>query len=139
LSGDRSTGEEPAQAQAGPGSTGGPLKNLLASLLDLVHTRMDLLGTELREELLRFGLIMAGAVLVLLLVTVGIGMLAAALVLALWEEHALLGLSLAGAGFVAAGCATLWAMSRVMRAKPRPFDASLNELRRDRDALRISP
>lgn len=139
MSGNRSTGEDPAQVQEGLDSARGPLKNLLASLLDLVHTRVDLLGTELREELLRFGLIMAGAVLVLLLVTVGAGMLAAALVLALWQEHALLGLSLAGAGFLIAGSATVWAMSRVMRAKPRPFDASLNELRRDRDALRANP
>ena len=139
MSSTRSSGEDPAQVQEGLDSARVPLKNLLASLLDLVHTRVDLLGTELREELLRFGLIMAGAVLVLLLVTVGAGMLAAALVLALWQEHALLGLSLAGACFLIAGSATVWAMSRVMRAKPRPFDASLNELRRDRDAFRITP
>jgi len=139
LSDDRTTGEEPAPVHEGRGSARGRLQNLLASLLDLVHTRMDLLGTELREELLRFGFIMAGAVLVLLLVTVGTGMLAAALVLALWHEHALLGLSLAGALFVLFGCATVWAMSRVIRAKPRPFDATLDALRRDRDALRTGP
>jgi len=139
VSDDRTTGDEPASAHEGRAPAHGRLQNLLASLLGLVHTRLDLLGTELREELLRFGLIMAGAILVLLLVTIGTGMLAAALVLALWHEHALLGLSLAGAFFVSVGCATVWAMSRVMRAKPRPFDASLDALRRDRDALRTGP
>ena len=139
MSDDRYPGEESVQPQERSDMARGPLQNLLASLLDLVHTRVDLLGTELREELLRFGLIMAGALLVLLLLTVGLGMLAAALVLALWQEHPLLGLSLVGAGFIVAGCATVWAMSRVMGAKPRPFDATLNELRRDRDAFRTTP
>lgn len=115
----------------------GRLKNLLASLLDLLHTRLDLLGTELREELLRFGIVLVGACVVLLLVTIGLGLLAAALVLALWDEHALLGLSLVGALFVAVAAIAVWAMGRVMRAKPRPFDASLSELQRDREALRV--
>ncbi len=116
---------------------GSRLQNLLATMLDLVHTRLDLIGTELREELLRLGVVLVGGCVVLLTVTVGLGLLAAALVLALWETHALLGLSMAGLLFMAIGMLALWGMTRVVRSKLRPFDASLNELRRDRDALRM--
>jgi len=114
----------------------GRLRGLLGTLLDLAHTRLDLFGTELREELLRLGMVLIAGCVVLLTVTIGLGLLAAALVLALWEDHALAGLGLAGVCFMGIGALALWSMSRVVRAKARPFEASLGELRRDREALR---
>jgi len=115
------------------------LRDVFASLLELLHTRIDLLGTELREELLRLLLLLAGLCVVLLAMTLGAGLLAAALVLALWEAHPLLGLSVAGLSFVCVGLLALWMLSRVARAKARPFEASLEQLRRDSDALRTRP
>jgi len=130
-----------AAAENGRGEQAAPgrVQKLLASLLDLFQTRVDLLGTELREELLRFGVLLLGACAVLLAMTVGLGLLTAALVLALWQEHPLLGLSLAGAFFMTLAVVTSWTMSRTLRAKARPFEATLSQLQRDRDAMRMRP
>ncbi|MCC7546659.1 MAG: phage holin family protein [Burkholderiales bacterium] len=112
------------------------VRSLLAALLDLAHTRLDLLGTELREELLRFAALLVGACVVVLATTIGLGLLAAALVMALWQDHPLAGLSVAGMLFLALGLLAIWSMARLLRAKARPFEASLTQLRRDREALR---
>ena len=117
----------------------GRVHKLLAALLDLLPTRVDLLGTELREELLRFGVLLVAAGAVLLAMTIGVGLLAAALVLSLWQHHPLLGLAAAGMFFMILGALTLWSMSRTLRMKARPFEATLSQLRRDREAMRTRP
>lgn len=132
-------GNAAAENASGEQAAPGRVQKLLASLLDLFQTRVDLLGTELREELLRFGVLLVGACAVLLAMTLGLGLLTAALVLALWQDHPLLGLSVAGVFFMALGALTSWTMSRTLRAKTRPFEATLSQLQRDRDAMRIRP
>lgn len=107
------------------------LRNVLRTLLAILHTRLELLGIEFREELARLGLMLLWGYLALLFVTLGGLFLVGALVLALWETHRILAFSVLGAGFLVLGAAAGWAMLHMARRKPRMFEASLGELERD--------
>ena len=119
------------------GSAGflGPLRALADSGLELLRVRLELLGNELEEQKVRIteGLLMAmlGAMLLALS-----ALLVCAFVLVLfWDGYRLpaLGVMLllvagAGGGLVQAGRARL-------RSSGAMFQASLDELRQDREAL----
>ena len=112
------------------------LQRVGASLLGLLQARLELLGTELREEQARLlGLIAWSAVAFLLLQmgTLFLGLLAVA---AWGEERRLLALAIVAGLFFAAGALAWWLARRHLQRSESPFAASLAELGRDRDALR---
>jgi uncharacterized membrane protein YqjE len=114
----------------------GSLQRVGASLLALLQARLELLGTELREEQARLlGLLAWGAIAFLLLQlgTLFLGLLAVA---AWGEERRLLALTVVAALFFAAGALAWWLARRHLRRSDGPFSASLAELGRDREALR---
>ena len=110
-------------------------RRLLAGLAELAHTRLDLLSTELQEELARLGLILLVAIVALSFTILGILLLAIALLVAVDESHRLTVALLLGLGFLFLGALGGWWMRKITRSKPRIFDASLTELRKDRDWL----
>jgi uncharacterized membrane protein YqjE len=106
---------------------------LLATVLGLARTRLELLSVEMQEVLARLVLIMIGAVSAILLAALALGFGAAALVMAAPPEHRVAvsaGLALA---FLAAAALIGWRVRR--EAKLRPFTASLTELERDAKTL----
>ena len=106
---------------------------LLTTALGLARTRLELLSVEMQELLARLVLIMIGAVAAILLAALALGFGAVALVMAVPAEHRVAvaaGLALI---FLAAAAIIGWRVRR--EAKVRPFAASLNELKRDTDAL----
>ena len=106
---------------------------LLATLLGLARTRLELLSVETQELLARLVLIMIGAVAAILLAALAVGFGAVALVMAVPAEHRVAvsaGLALV---FLAAAAFIGWQVRR--GAKVRPFAASLAELKRDEKAL----
>ncbi len=115
------------------------LQRVGASLLGLLQVRLELLGTELREERARvLGLLAWGAAALLLLQTglLFVGLLAVA---AWGEQHRLLALAAVAGLFIVAG-ALAWRLAcGHLRREDTPFAASLAELGRDRDALRDEP
>ena len=107
---------------------------LLATVLGLARTRLDLLSTELQELLARLVLLMVGAVAVILLAALAVAFGAAALVIAAPAEYRV---------WVAAGLCLAFLIAAVLigmrvqrEAKARPFVASLSELDRDAEALK---
>ena len=111
------------------------LKGFAATLVAIVHTRLDLLSTDLEEERAR----LASALLMLLvaLFCIGLGVVLLTILIAVvfWDSHRLL--ALAGlTGFFLASGVTAFAYARhKLRTKPRLFAASLAELSRDRQHL----
>jgi uncharacterized membrane protein YqjE len=106
---------------------------LLASVLGLARTRLELLSVEMQEVLARLVLLIIGAVAAILLGALALGFGAAALVMTVAPEHRVAvsaGLALA---FLAAAAFIAWKVRR--EAKARPFAASLAELKRDAEAL----
>jgi uncharacterized membrane protein YqjE len=106
---------------------------LLASLLGLARTRLELLSTELQEALARLVLQVICAVAAVLLGALALGFAALAAVLAAPPEQRVAvaaGLALA---FLAVAGVFAWRLRR--EAAARPFAASLAELERDAAAL----
>jgi len=108
---------------------------LLAGVLALARTRLELFGTELQEELTRLFFTLIGAMAVLLLAALGVAFAAFGAVLSLAAENRALAAVAVAIAFLAGAFAAAWSMRRLTGAKPPIFAASLAELERDRDAL----
>ncbi len=114
----------------------GSLKRSAAALIGLLHARVQLLGTELREEQQRLLGAAALGILGLLLLQAGV-LFVGLLAVALWgEERRVLALAVVAAVFVAGGGLAIGLARRRLQRDASPFAASLAELERDRDALR---
>lgn len=109
------------------------VQNLLASLLGLARTRLDLLSTELQEALAHFALGIVIAVAAVLLGTLGLAFAGAALIFAMAPENRLAAAAVIALALLAAG-AGLAILLRV-RKRPRIFEASIGELQRDQETL----
>lgn len=108
-------------------------QELLATLLGLARTRLELLSVEMQELLARLVLIMIGAVAAILLAALALGFGAVALVMAVPSEHRVAVAAGLAIAFLAAAAIIGWRVRR--EAKVRPFAASLIELKRDTEAL----
>jgi len=106
---------------------------LLATLLGLARTRLELLSVELQELLARLVLLMVGAVAAILLGALALGFGAVALVMAAPAEHRVAVSAGLAAVFLVAAVFIAWQVRR--EAKARPFAASLTELAHDAKAL----
>lgn len=111
------------------------MRSLAATLVAMAHTRLELVGTELREEFARLGAVLLWGYLALFFATVAVVVLTLALAV-LWSEHRLLVLGLAGALFLALAVLAARAAVGLARRKPRLFEASLTELEQDHRELR---
>ncbi|WP_372524377.1 phage holin family protein [Piscinibacter sp.] len=121
-----------------PPSSGllGSARGLLASLLEMGETRLQLASTELEEERLRVAELLVYAAFALFFL--GVGLVLAALLLVLWvdEAHRTLALAVVTAVYLCVGAAAAVAWRRKANSKPRFLGATIDELRRDRTALR---
>jgi uncharacterized membrane protein YqjE len=111
-------------------------QTLLAGVLSLARTRLELFGTELQEELTRLFFALLCAVLVLLLGALVAVFSGFALIISLREEYRALAAGVIALVFLALAAAAAFGMRRLTRARPRAFDASLTELEHDYEALR---
>ncbi len=125
-----------------PENTSGTSKGLLDSLAALVatlvamaHTRLDLLSTDLEDERAHLFSVLLWTLVALFCLGIGLVLATLLLVVAFWDGQRLLVLgSLTGLFLVAGGVA--WAyVGHKARIKPRLFAASLSELRKDRQQL----
>lgn len=114
-------------------------KALLATLVAIAHNRLELLSTELQEEIGRVALMLLWGAIGLFLVFLGIAFLALVILIAFWDDHRLLVVSVLAVLFVVLAVAAGFAAWRQIVPKPRPFDASLTELEKDHERLRSRP
>ncbi len=114
-------------------------KALLATLIGIVHNRLELLSTELQEEIGRVALLLLWGAVALFFVFLAIAFLALVILIAFWDEHRLLAASLLAASFLVLALVAGFAAWSQIAAKPRPFDASLHELTKDREQLTPKP
>jgi uncharacterized membrane protein YqjE len=128
--------------EAGPKDTDNPgmglfdsLRGLLASVIAIVHNRLELLSTELQEEIGRVALLLLWGAMALFFAFLGITFVGLLVVIALWDEHRLLAAASLAGVFVALALLAAFAAWKQIGTKPRPFDASLNELAKDHEQL----
>lgn len=111
------------------------LRQLLAQIVALVHLRLELITTELAAEVQRAVRVLVWAFVALLFGALGLLLGAVTLIIALWEESRVLASLLVTSGFLGVAAFAVWNVWRGVAARPRLLEATLDELRRDRDAL----
>lgn len=112
------------------------LKGLAGTVLTLLQVRLELLGVEAQEEVVRVvGLLLWGMAAALLL-AMGLGFLAIFITVALWDTQRLLALSVFATLFLTLGGIATWMAWQRARRGSTLFASSLAELRQDREQLR---
>jgi len=111
------------------------LKALSARLLGIVQTRLELLSMDIVEERERIVTLVVLALAALFCIGVGVVLLAILVVVALWESNRLFALGGMIVFFVMSGAIFGWIVMNKLRSQPRPFDASISELAKDRQEL----
>jgi len=111
------------------------LTTLGATLVAIVHTRLNLLSTDLEEDREHLLSLLVLTLVALFCLGVGVVLASILLVVAFWDTHRLLVLGALAGFFLTSGItAWMYAMHKA-RTKPRVFAASLSELLKDRQQL----
>lgn len=116
--------------QAGEGLLSS-LKNLAITLVAIVHTRLELLSTDLEEGRERLISLLVMTFIALFCLCFGVVLLAILIVVAFWDTHRLLVLCTMTGLFLGAGGLLSFLALRALKAMPRMFEASLGELSKD--------
>ena len=122
--------------QAPPVGVFSAVKNLTASLVSHLYTRLELFATELAEEKLRLTSLLVSIIAALFFLFLGITLAALFVIVVYWDTpyrlHAVGGLALV----FLIGAGIFWSMVLAkIKSKPRLFRASLAELYNDRQQL----
>jgi uncharacterized membrane protein YqjE len=123
-----------ASEQHGTGLLGSA-RLVLASLLEIGHTRLQLASTELEEERLRVAELLLHATLALFFLGVGLVLGSLLIVLLFWESHRLLALGSVTALHLGIGAYAAVVWQKKARNKPPLLAATIAELRRDQAAF----
>lgn len=111
------------------------LKTLSGSLISIVHTRLELLSTDIAEDREHLITLLVLVLVALFCLGVGVVLLAMLIVVAFWESHRLVALGGLTGFFLAASAGVAWLAIHKIRTKPRLFEASLAELSKDQQHL----
>lgn len=122
---------------------GGPLSRLLrslssvlASLIDVGQTRIELLTLELQAEVRRAAGLLALGFFTLFFAGMGCLLAGLTLIFAFWDGHRILVSVLVTAFFFLMASLGAWKLAVQLRRKPPMLADTLTELRKDRDRLR---
>jgi uncharacterized membrane protein YqjE len=127
--------EQPRPGSEHPLGLLASIRQFGATIVALIHTRIELLTTEVEEELQRGVIILAWIMLALFFGALSVLMLAVTLLVIFWDDHRVLVAVLITAAFTAI-TAVMTAVARMrIIAKPRFMAASIEELKRDRAYL----
>ena len=121
-----------------PGSSGllGNLRGFADGLIGSAHDRLELLAVELHEEkyrLIQIFIWISGIVFLAMLAVVFASM---ALVVILWDTARLTVVCSLAAVYIVALAALIIGFRRYLKRQPKPFAATLSELREDRECIR---
>jgi uncharacterized membrane protein YqjE len=114
----------------------GSVRGVLAALVEMGQTRLQLAATELEEERLRIADLLLLATAALFFLAIGLVLASLLLVLVFWDGPRVLVLALVSAGFLAVGIGLAANWRRKALAKPKLLATTVDELRRDAEALR---
>jgi len=112
------------------------LNQFAATLIAIAHTRLELLTTEVQEEVRQVGAILLWAFIAAFAAMMGLFLGALAVIFAFWDSHriaASVGMILL---FFAIAAAAAVMLGRKLRNKAPLLNDTLAELAKDRDQLR---
>ena len=123
-------------ADAPPVGLFGSVKNLAASLVSHLHTRLELFTIEFAEEKLRLTSLLFGAILALFFIFMAIVLAALFVIAAYWDTpYRLHAVAILAVLFLAGAGITGGMVRAKLKSRPRLFEASLAELYKDRQQL----
>jgi uncharacterized membrane protein YqjE len=112
------------------------LMHFFASLIALMQTRLELLTTELQEEIHRAAHTVMLGFVALVAVMMGLFMAGFTIVLFFWDSYRQLAAILVTLGFFAIAAIAVIAIRNKTRASPSPLSNTLSELKKDAEQLR---
>lgn len=112
------------------------LGNLAATVVGIAHTRLELLTTELQEEVQRAAHLLLWAAVALLAGMLAVLLGALTVIFYFWETHRLLASLVVTGVFFAVTLLAVAMLYSKLHTKPAILDATLAELARDREQLR---
>lgn len=111
------------------------LKALLATLVGIAHTRVELISTEVEEQFVRLVWLLVWALVALLFAFAGVILSAIAFIVLFWDSNRVLAAAGLAAAFVLLAVIAVLGFIARAKARPRLFKASLDELAKDRSEL----
>ena len=122
-------------AQSHPLGMFDSIRRLLDTLVGITHTRIELLGTEVEEQVARLTSMLLWTIVALFLALTTVVLIAVAILIAFWDSNRILVAVLLAAGFAVLALISYLRVKAVARARPTLFKATLEELAKDRDRL----
>jgi uncharacterized membrane protein YqjE len=129
-----------ADSTAGAARTGGLLssvKKLVATIVAIVQTRLELLANELHAERQRIAQMLMLGVAAVFFLAFGFFLLTFLVIAMFWDTNRLLAIGGFAVLYLVIGAALAAAARGRAAAGTRLFEASLGELKKDRDRLSV--
>lgn len=114
------------------------LKNLSLTVIAMIHTRLELIGTDLEEGRERFISLLAMAFISLFTLCFGAVLLSIFIVVVFWDTHRLLVLGSLTGVFLITGAVLGALVLKKLKSMPKMFEATLTELVKDHHEVDIS-
>lgn len=112
------------------------LTNLASTLIVLAQTRLELLTTELQEEVQRAAGLIVWSFIAFLTAMMGLFFGAMTIVVIYWDEHRILAASLVTGVFLLLAAIAIAVLIVKVHSRPRFLDATLAELKKDAESLK---
>jgi len=112
------------------------LARLGRSGLALLRTRLEILGTEIEEERIRFARLALAVAAIAFCLQMAALLVVIFLVVLLWDTHRLASLGAFAAAFLVAGVIGMLVLKRRLARRPKLFASSLGELVKDEERLK---
>lgn len=112
------------------------LSRLGRSGLALLRTRLEILGTEIEEERIRFARLALAVAAIAFCLQMAVLLFVVFMAVFLWETHRLATLGVFAAIFLVAGVAGALVLKQRLARRPKMFASSLGELVKDEERLK---
>ncbi|HEY7638307.1 MAG TPA: phage holin family protein [Steroidobacteraceae bacterium] len=110
--------------------------NFAGTLIAIAHTRLQLLTTELQEEVRQVGAILLWAFIAAFAAMMGLFLGALAVIFVFWDSHRIAASIAMIALFIGIAVVAALVLAKKLREKPPLLDDTLAELAKDRDNLK---
>jgi uncharacterized membrane protein YqjE len=132
--------EHPPEATPAPSPEAGlftSLKRALATLLELGHTRLELLSVEIEEQIEHAAGVLLWSIAAIFFGSLAVLVLALTVVIAFWDSHRLLAAAVVAGALGALSLGAALIVRARLRRRPRLLSTTVAELKRDAAALDV--
>jgi uncharacterized membrane protein YqjE len=111
------------------------VRRLLGTVAGIAQTRIELLGTEVEEQVAYFGWMLLWAIVAVFLAFTAAVLVAVTILVLFWDTNRILAAVLLASAFAAMALVAWLRVVSIARKRPHLFQATLEELGKDRHYL----